>query len=150
MVVGCEGRGRQLEKTRQGRQRACGDHVGSAKLRLSRDFFDSLGADVHSCSGAPGDLAEEGGLARIAFDERDLSPVAAGEHNCEDHPGETGAGTEVEPALGIGRGEREELGGIGEVARPDAVQRARGDEIDGLLPLPQQGLVSRKFINRFT
>ena len=75
---------------------------------------------------------------------------ALGEKNCQYEPGKAGAGAEVEPALGARRGERQELGRIGKVAVPDFGKRARGDEIDGLLPLAQQGRVSLEPVKRFT
>ena len=88
---------------------------------------------------------------RVSLSIRVTSAARAlGEQDGQHEPGKAGAGAEIEPALGARRGERQELGRIGEVAVPDVGQRARGDEIDGLLPLPQQSLVSLEPLKRFT
>ena len=64
------------------------------------------------------------------------------QHDRADEAGEAAAGAEVDPGAGFNGSEGNNLGAVGEVAMPDIVERAGRNEIDRLLPLPEQSLVS--------
>ena len=97
-------------------------------------------------------LAQEGGLAHVALEQGDTTAGGRGQLRGEDRnhqTGEAGARSEVGP------GPRRlpappKLSRIGEMAPPDGLQGARSDQIDGLLPLPEQAGIGFQAVNGFT
>ena len=96
-------------------------------------------------AGDPNRLAQEGRLARIAFDEIDRPPA----QDCQHQAGEAGAGPEVGDAR-AGRNERRKLCAVQHMAAPGIGEGGGADQVDPLLPSAQQVEVPGEAVHCFT
>ena len=113
---------------------------------MRRQRFDSRVVDRDRRSGDARRLAQEGAFARIGLDQ--LDPRHA--HDRQHQAGKPGAAAEIEQALPAHRQQRKKLRRIEEVAAPQIVDRAGGDQIDPPRPLPQQRCIGFEARQCFT
>ena len=81
------------------------------------------------------------------FDQGDPFDAQNGEHQ----PWKSGTAADIEAEfLGPGRNKRPELGRIPEMPPPGVLEGRGADEIDRLLPMPKQRVVTPKPVQCFT
>lgn len=95
-----------------------------------RGVLDSPGMDGRRYAHLSRGGHQEGGFARIAFDEGHLWAVVFPGDGRDDETGKASAGSEIDPASAVIRAQGPKLGAVCDVPVPDLGDRAGSDKID--------------------
>ena len=116
----------------------------SGSIASTRD-----GVNCRRRAGGARRFAKKSAFPPVALDAMDDGAGDIGELDGDHEARKAGAGAHVDPAFGVRR-EREELGGIGDVAGPDRREGRVGDEVGLVPPAVEQGDEGRQALLCFT